>query len=649
MQTGNIARVALDVALSNLDRFFDYAVPDQMQADAVVGARVRVRFAGRLCNGFIVERPTNSDAPARLSPLSKVVSPEPVLKTSLVPLIRAVADHYAGTFADVARLAVAPRHAATEAAPSAIWPAPKTDTMPTGGLDEVAAGRSWLDGVARGRPLRGFWAVPPCFTGNWGTGIVQAVVACLRAGRGAIVVVPDATTMALAHEVLEGVLGRGCVARLHAQMGLAQRYRNYLAVARGQALVVVGTRSAVFAPMDNLGLIVMLDDGSDLFSEPRAPYPNARTVAAMRAVQDKSALLLASSARSCEAQLWVERGWLGVIEQAPLQRRHSAPAVRCGGDPKHDPTARTHLPLDVSQAIRFGLTAGPVLVQVPRAGYLVALACQRCRTPVTCPSCNGPVGANKTDPGERLLTCRWCGRIIPAWQCAVCGGKTLRAPGVGASRTAEELGRAFPGFRIIDSSSDHVVERVGANPALVIATPGAEPRPEVGYTAAVLLDADQMLSRPDPRAAEEAVRRWFNVFTLVRPGDQGGTVYIAADPGTPAVQALLRVDPGGFAARELKERREAGLPPATAFIEASGDPAVLAGFLASLPADTPGDVFGPVDVQPDGNGPRQRVLWRCELGSATALTKVIKSAMAGRMAAKAPGTLRVQVDPVLRN
>lgn len=630
--------------LPHLDRFFDYLVPDDMADGAVVGARVRVRFAGRACNGFIVERPAQTGAKGRLSPLTKVVSPEPVLLPSQVRLIRAVADHYAGTFADVARLAVAPRHAATEAARPAIWPAPMA-TMPPGGLRATAAGESWLRGVSQGRPLRGFWAVPPGFRGDddWRRGVVQAVVAALEAGLGAIVVVPDAQAMQAGFLALSAALGDGCVARLHAQMGPARRYHDYLALSRGQSRVVIGTRSAVFAPVQNLGLVVLVDDGNDLYAEPRAPYPHTRTVAALRATtapDEGCALLLVGSARSCEAQRWIERGWLGVIDDPPERRRAGAPAMRS----VPERAVAEHLPVVAAQVIRAGLTAGPVLVQVPRAGYLVALTCQKCRTPVRCPACHGPITAQRSGGGRRLV-CRWCGRLETDWRCDACGGTTLRAPVVGSGRTAEELGRAFPGFRVIDSSGDHVVDTVGDQPALVVSTPGAEPAPAAGYAAAVLLDADLMLARADLRAGEEAVRRWFAAVSLTRPGGQGGTVCIVGDARAPAVQAVLRMDPAGFAARELAERAEAGLPPAAFFVEATGDPSALAGFTALLDQPVPGEAFGPVDIPPADNEPRQRMLWRCAPPEATALVAAVKAATARRSASKAPGVVRVQVDP----
>jgi len=624
-----LARIAVDVPLAHLDHFYDYLVPPAMDAAAQAGARVRVQFSGRMCNGFIIDRPETTDAPGKLLPLTKVVSPEQVLTPAQVELIRAVADRCVGTFADVMRLAVPPRHAATEAAERSIWPEPLTGSMPPGGLLATDSGASWLEAVEQGRPLRAFWAVPPVFDGGFAAGVCQAVIAGLRAGRGVVVLTPDEGALQQVFDAVAGAIGKGSVARLHSHMGVAQRYRNYLAVLRGQARVLVGTRSAVFAPLDPLGLIVMVDDGDNSYIDPHAPYPNARTTALIRVGQAKCALLLAGTARSSEAQQLIERRWLGVIEQPPDQRRASAPAIRAAAD-------ETRLPQPATKAIRDGLADGPVLIQVPRPGYLVALTCDTCRTRVECPSCHGPVEAAR----PRRLSCRWCGRVITGWQCPVCGGTGLRAPVVGSGRTAEELGRAFPGYRVIDSSGDHVVERVGDRPALVVATPGAEPLPDAGYSAAVLMDADRMLMLPDMRAAEQAVRRWFRVIALVRAGCP---VCVIGDAQAAAIQALLRVDPGGFAARELAQRREAGLPPARTFVVATSEADTLASLAALVDADF--QAFGPVDVFIPGEPPQQRMIWSCEPSAAPQLFAAVKAALALRSAKKEVGSVRVQVDP----
>jgi len=653
-----IARVAVDVPLPHLDRFFDYAVPAAMEDAAVPGARVRVRFSGQSRPGFIVERPTTTPVEGTLTPLTKVISPEPVLSSAQVSLIRTVADHWGGTFADVMRLAVPPRHAATEHTAGGQWPAPALDAIPGGGLLGYPRGREWLRAVEDGRPVRAFWQEDAAWrddrwgVDDWTRGAVQAVAAALRAGRGAIVVVPDARDIARTRAALEGALGVGVVAVLHHELGPAMRYRNYLGLSRGETQVALGTRPAVFAPVRDLGLIVVVDDGDDLLAERHAPYPHARDVAALRAVTESSALLLASTARSCEAQQWIARGWLGTIEQSPAERRRRGPLVRVAADTnaalQRDPLAQaSRMPHQVFDTIRAGLAAGPVLVQVPRAGYLVALACARCRVPARCAACHGPLQVRAGELG-RQIACGWCGRPTGAWRCAACDGRELRAPRVGSTRTAEELGRAFPGYRLVDSAAEHVVARVGEQPALVVATPGAEPAPDAGYAAAVLLDTDLMAGRDDLRAGEEALRRWFAATALVRPAAEGGTVCVVGDPSSRAIQALVRLDAAGFARAELTDRDAARYPPAVRFITLDGELAPLRDFLDALSLPEQAEVLGPVEtppVRPDDPPGQYRAVLRAPLPHGADLTRAVKAAAALRSSRKSPGIVRVQVDP----
>lgn len=652
-----IARVALDVYLPHLDRFFDYSIPAGMAADIAVGVRVRARFAGRMANGFVVELPASSPV-EKLSALNKVISPEPVLLPEQVQLLRAVADHCAGTFADVLRLAVPPRHAATEAAEPRPWPEPVAGESPGGGLVDDPGGERFLDMVASGEPVRAHWAVPPRWkrdqagADDWTRGFVQATLAAVRAGRGVLVVVPDVTEARRVRDVLGDVVGLGCLAELHSELGPAARYRNYLAVARGQARVLVGTRGAVFAPVQELGLICLWDDGDDLLSEPRAPYCHARDVAAIRASQAQCALLMGSHARTAEVQSWIERGWLAPIGSAPAVTRRRCAPVRVAADSdealRRDPLARaTRLPGIVFETIRAGLAAGPVLVQVPRAGYLAALSCQRCRTAVRCPHCQGPVRAERLGDGHRRLSCRLCGRTLTDWSCPVCGGRELRAPVVGSGRTAEELGRAFPGTRLVDSSGDHVVHETGASPALVVCTPGAEPHPEQGYAAAVLLDAVIMLGRVDLRAAEESLRRWLAAVALVRPGEEGGTVCLVGPPQDRTVQALVRLDPAGFAALELEDRTQAGFPPAVTMLVAEGAADAVSSLRSAARWPEGAQELGPVPVpEHDPGEDPVRLVVRAPRARGAALAAAAKHALAVRTAHKEPGAVRLRIDPV---
>lgn len=647
-EAGPIARVAVDVSLPHLDRLFDYRVPEKFLALARPGVRCRVRFAGRLRDGFIVELTDSSDLEAgRLAPLERVSSAEVVLHPGVARLVRAVADHWAGTFADVARLAVPPRHAATETAEPPRYPEPALQGSAPGILTGPDAD-AWLAALAAGRNIRAAWTPVPVFggPGDWAGGLVDAARATLSSGRAVILVVPDADAVGVLAARCTEAFGAGSFVVLSADLGPAPRYRAFLAASRGGVRLVVGTRSAVFAPVRDLGLVAVWDEGSDAFAEPRAPYPHTREVAALRASLDSCGLLLAGYGRSAETQALVERGWLGSLDLPRRARRRAGPLARVATDHdvalERDPNARAaRLPHDAFVVIRAGLASGPVLLQVPRAGYAASVACARCRATARCPACAQPVRGERS-PAGLTLVCPSCGPLPPGWACPACGATGLRAPRVGVARTAEEIARAFPGVTVVESWSAHRVATVGPDPALVLATPGTEPLPSHGYSAAVLLDAGVLLGRPELRAAEEALRRWLTACALVRPASAGGTVLAVGEADSRALQALVRLDATGFAERELAERRETRFPPAAKLVVVDGGQAAVQE-LADAAAAVPGvETFGPLELADD----RWRTTLRAEPGdAASALVAAVANAAARRSARKAPGAVRVRVDP----
>jgi len=641
-----VAQVAVDVSLPHLDRPFDYLVPDADRAAIAVGCRVRVRFAGKRADGYVLGLAGSSEAGDKLRPLDRVVSPEVVLTAPVTRLCRAVADHYGGTFADVVRMAVPGRHAATESAAPPPHPDPRP-APPAAVLPRHPGGADFLDALAAGRPLRAAWTPAPVHgpAGDWAAGLVEAAAATLAGGRGVLLVVPDADALAALGERCAAVFGAGSFVALAADLGPAARYRAFLAVARGGVRLVLGTRNAGYAPVRDLGLIAVWDEGNDSLAEPRAPYPHAREVAALRAALERSALLVAGYARSAEAQALVERGWLAPLDLPPAEVRRLGPAVRIAADTdlalERDPAARAaRLPHDAFAVIRRGLAAGPVLLQVPRAGYVSGAACADCRAAARCPRCGRALRGEK-GPDALRLVCGLCGPLPRPWRCADCGGARLRAPQVGVRRTAEEIGRAFPQVRVVESWSGHQIAEVPDEPALVLCTPAAEPRAVGGYAAAVLLDTHLLLTRPELRAAEEALRRWLTVCALVRPGADGGTVLAVGETDARALQALVRLDPVGFAARELAERRATGFPPAAKLVYVEGPPAAVEHYAVAAATVPDAERYGPLPLAGDA----VRLTVRCPPARSAALLDALTGESARRSAHKEGGGVRVMVDP----
>lgn len=654
-----MARVLVDRPQPHLDRPFDYLVPAVMDGAAQPGVRVRVRFAGQDVDGWLVERVEQSDAGRELQRLRSVVSPEVVLAPAVLALARRVAHRWAGTTADVLRLAVPPRLARVEkeewpvpGAPAAVPPADPADWA------RHTGGAAFLRRLAAGESPRAVWQALPATGGpGWERQVVATVLAAVGGGRGALVVVPTAAEVA---RVTTALAASGLAAwqpgsaggwvRLVADDGPAARSRSFLAVARGLAPVVVGTRAAAFAPVRALGVAVCWDESDPLHAEPRAPYPNARDVLALRAEAEDSGLLVGGFARSVAVQRWVEQGWLRelavdrrVLRAATPRTVHLDRAELA----REGPAAAARLPGAAWRAIRDGLTRGPVLVQVPRSGYVPAVACATCRAPARCGVCHGPLGV---EGHGAIPACRWCGALAGAWRCPRCEGTRLRSTGVGSERTADELGRAFPQVTVRRSgAASGVLATVPAAPALVVATPGAEPVADGGYAAVVLLDAAFTVGLPGLDAAVRAVRTWWGAAALARPAEAGGVALLVGDATDLAAGAFVRWDAAGLAARELAERTELGLPPARHLVAVEAERAAVADLLAAL--RVPVEVLGPLpigeapdDVLDPEQGRPVRALIRSPWTRAEEVVTELAAVQATR-SARREAVVRLRVEP----
>ena len=674
-----VARVLVESSLPHLDRLFDYGIPDTLDEAAMPGVRVKVKFNGQDLSGFLMERVAASDAGHTLVPLAKVVSPVSVLTPAVRELVASVAARYAGTVSDVLRVAVPPRVAKLEKefvaegpdAPAAPEQAEQRDATQVqtgaapanlpGAWAAYHNGQAFLHHLAGGgspravlNPLQGYGPA------GWPRLLAEAVAAAYASGRGAVVVVPDYRDLDRLEEALHALLPEDAVARLAADDGPTPRYRNFLRLLAGTARIAIGTRSAAFAPVQDLGLVVCWDDGDDLHIEQRAPYAHAREVLLLRAEQEDAACLLAGHSRSTEAQRLVAAGWARAVEAGRPDVRRTVPRIVNTADSfeqERDPLARiARLPGAAWRAAKEGLERGPVLVQVARAGYAPSLACEMCREPARCGSCQGPLAVAGASGTSAMPQCRWCSTPAPDWHCVHCGGRRLRKGATGVIRTAEELGRAFPGKTVITSSGDQVKAAVGSGKALVVATVGAEPVADGGYAAALLLDGDSLLRRETLRAGEDTVRRWFNAAALVRPASDGGLVVVTA-ADTAAVGALLRWDPAGYAERELSLRAELQLPPAVRTASVTGPRAAVEHYTAAVAADLASGgitlrTAGPAPVVLNGPpSPRRsaedvRTLLFFPYGQAGAVTRVLRVTRAAAAAKRSSEPFQLRLDGI---
>ncbi|MBT8161405.1 MULTISPECIES: primosomal protein N' [Arthrobacter] len=671
-ETNPVARVVIESPLPHLDRPFDYSVPAELDDAALPGVRVKVRFSGQELNGYVVDRVVSSEGGHSLSPLLKVVSPLQVLPPSMLELASNLAARYAGTLSDVLRTAIPPRVARLEKmflAGDAIG----DDPVETPGVAQNspaaspahAAWGSYTNGASYLRHLASGGSPRAVLTALKGFGptawpelVASAVAAVRSSGRGAVVVVPDYRDLDRMEAALLAVLPAEDVARLTADDGPTPRYRSYLRLLSGSAKVAVGTRSAAYAPVQDLGLVACWDDGDDLHIDQRAPYAHTREILLLRSEQESAAFLGAAHSRSTELQRLIDVAWAVPVE-APrsVVRANTARVLNTADsfEQERDPLARiARLPGAAWRAAKEGLERGPVLVQVARAGYAPSLVCETCREPARCTHCQGPLAvAGQSAPPQ----CRWCSVPAPDWRCRSCGGVRLRKGASGVLRTAEELGRAFPGKTVVTSSGDQVKASVNDSHALVVATVGAEPVAPGGYAAALLLDGNSLLRRENLRAGEDTVRRWFNAAALVRPADEGGLVVVTADDTT-AAGALVRWDPAGYAARELSLRQELHLPPAVRIASVTGQRADVVHFTESLARDIQLRTVGPApvilaEVQREASRtPGQdhdaevRTLFFIPYGQAAHATRTMRATKAASAAKRTSGPVQLRLDGV---
>lgn len=623
-----VARVAIDSPLPQLDRLFDYEIAESLRETLTIGARVRVPF-GRgagLSDGFVVELVENSEFSGKLARLDELVSSVSVLTAEIYRLCRAVADRQAVTISDVFKLAIPTRSVAVEKK----WLAAQAESL-------VALNQPADKGRTSGQ--RSFAFVEPR-TNEHGPIWVQQLVARaqtnLEAGNSTILVVPDYRDQAVLLTELRSRVDQGSVVDYSSQQTNSLRYSAFLRCLSPEPAIVIGSRAALYAPVTELAEIIIWDDGDSNLQEPTSPYTNARDVALIRQSQTGCGLFFAAHARSCEIERLVEIGYLQDIS-VPF----AVPKLAIS-------EANARVDSLAWQAIRRALEQGDaVLVQVASRGQSVSAYCAGCGDRAKCSNCAGPLWIDS----QNQPRCRWCNAHNLGFACAACGNRSLKQGRAGATRTSSEFGKAFPGTKIIESNGDNRLEQVSKGKQIVVSTPGAEPRVEGGYGAVVLLDCNELLSRDNLRASEDAIRIWSNAIALMKSGGLAVAVGLQGFIG----QKFALWSQAEIAQHEYLSRSELRFPPFIRMASLSGERELLTKVLESLPREI--EVLGPMPVTSKNAGPDDwRALIRYEYSQGADLAATLKAqvllATAGskRVSAKsgrAQRPIQIKMDTVI--
>lgn len=527
-----IARVLVDTGVFHLDTPFDYLVPQSQSELAQVGVRVEVPFGSTLREGIIVQRLHESTSARTLKEISKVLSPHRVVTEETLELIVKVARNWSANPYDVIRSAIPPRVQSVDRSfsPIAIR---KRERSESSGMTEIP-------GLFQKKKVRAFWALPS--KNEFNDLITELVRVRTNLGRVLIVVPDEATLESLYGAVKESLPNLNC-ARIDGQVNRSERYLNFLRMINGDVDIAFGMRGAVFAPLDSASTVVVVGESSHLHYEVRSPGWNARDVAVIRSEFEKISVILVGYSPSLEVARLIDESFLTLV--SAKQRRHVLAVDSSQGE---------LLPSKIFPLVRKALKAGPALFLVPSKGYGNAILCGKCRNLALC-SCGGKLQRRRASEAP---VCAVCTKQFTNWRCSWCQSDSIYIASRGIDRFAEEIGRAFPNFPLVNSSGDHIVRSISQVPTLVVATPGAIPRSETGYAVVALLQGMRFFGHSDLRSSERAKDLFFDAASHVAAD---GSVCAVIDPAHPIVAALTVWDPTMMARRELTEQIEAQLPP----------------------------------------------------------------------------------------
>jgi primosomal protein N' (replication factor Y) len=530
-----VARIWVDTGLFHLDTPFDYWVPEELSRLAVVGARVHVEFGNSLQEGIVLERTESSSKMGNLKQILKVPSPNPVATPQTLELFALVATRWAGSAYDVIRSAIPSRVASVDKEPSTRH-ANSSLLTPLHPLQS----KTLLQ-----KKIRAFWALPPAIPRQQ---LIAELVAA-RYGFGQVLVIaPDERELNAIEQELIALLSPESIVRLDGGLSRSDRYRNFLRVVRGETDIILGLRGAVFAPLNEGATIIVMGESSPSLHEPRAPGWNARDVALIRSSEMNANLILVGYSPSLEAARLIDTQWLTHISS---KTRKNVVAIA--------PTMGALIPSRAFPIIRKALKEGPVLFLVPRKGYGNCVLCNKCRNVALC-TCGGRLELIGSHENPRCVLCR---TQYQGWKCRWCQGSDIYLASRGIDRFAEEIGRSFPNFPIINSSGEHIAESAPTSPCLVIATPGAQPKGYAGYAAVALLEGLRFFSHSELRSTEYSREVFFQSAAM---GTSSSTTFVSFTPSHPIVAAIIRWDASPLVRMELREREEMNFPPYFRFI-----------------------------------------------------------------------------------
>lgn len=639
-----IAHVMLDVQASHLGRTFDYLVSKDQDDAAQPGAFVRVRFGAQRLTGVIWSRSSNSDTPSSaLRFLERVFPSDVLISKSLREDIDAIAKAYGGTIANILRLAVPQRVArveheevfdsirlhrrkdwcinlkkllessnkaykSNEADSSIATFARMIESYENADILHDAlvkkASNADFDGEKiENNNAKSFVVDAPAGSLRMAQDLAWMIVTAVSQGKQAVAVLP---TLREVNDVMRALMAYGLkpykrvsenhrgfsaggfdgdVARLCAADAPADRYRAWRAVASGIVPCVLGTRAAMYAPVEGDALFAIVEDTAYQYADGMMPYAQARGVMRLRAKKHGGVFVAMSYSRSALSQSEVDSyssntqvakkvsGSSVPVTVRKELREKIVPWVRWLNretlSKLADPSIGARIPHTAVRAINEALADGnPVLLSIAQDGATQSAMCSSCLHQARCRRCTGPLDISD---GIKSLRCLWCGASAVNWSCANCGSTNLRAIRVGAAGIAQEVSKLFRNVPILLSSPHQpngIIHSIDKKPVIVVATSGADPRVQSqngmqsgSYGVVAILDTWVSLYASGLDSRIDTLTAWMKAASLCAPRTRGGSVLLIGETYPILARALTLWDTTQLSLNELSERKQAILPP----------------------------------------------------------------------------------------
>ena len=527
--------------LIQLDRSFDYIVPDEHIHEIRIGQEV-VFPLGRSKKpqvGFVTQ--TLDESEFATTSLLSVSDNSEVLPPSLAKFLRQVADRQCVALGELLGLAIPDRMTTIEKLqPLAVLTKPQ-NLIEVNVVPPLTAKSAVLTS-ARAVNIDG--SNHP----DWAVLIATEAIKRFSNGLSCILIAPEKADIDCLESAL-GALGfKDALIMMRPGSKKSTRYQNFHLIKDSQAVIVVGTRSAIYAPVQNLGLVALHDDLDDSLRDQGSPFTHSRELALMRAT-DGVALLFTAPYRSVEIERLVSIGHMSEhrVVAKPIRISYTEPGIR--------------MDQSAFQLVKEYLEAGVVLVLLPRKGDSAAVYCGGCGDKLSC-SCGGYMW----QPDSDTVQCRICRTNYT--RCTKCESRSIKKGRTGSARTVSELGKTFPNIFIAEAAGGKKLTGLKQKNQLVIATPGSAPRLKQGYAAVLVLDCDVWLSRQSLNAQQLALRDWMETFDLMAEDGRAILSGIGSELGTAV--SLGKLIP--LAQQALREAKELNLPPASRIctLEATG-------------------------------------------------------------------------------